>query len=504
MSVYDTWKTLRNFLSKLDLNDSLAVIRYYSVRKMLSVTPPVPNDIELHSWADRQKSFLEWDLESLAREVLFVCNDNPAPSNSMKTARGISSVLNKLRAVEDSIADEYISQDNIMHEVSVRLAHRQFKYQAERPNWDNLIRYGEIYSHKELSKLVEENLGVSAKQIYTIGLGVFHLFTQQYGILHPLQTLNLKGVSNEDYEKFMSLFACTLNEIKERLSNERHYDDQFFYAYHSLYEYPIILTDINKKPAYVCPIPTLLYWKITSGLYYKLYKIKQFDNVFGSAYESYVGKILQKTFNEKSSRMFPGEDNTDRSPNRIDWIIDQLHDVLFIECKVKRPSFGMKASLSSVEKVKQLDILGDAVRQAYQSYVAYRDGTYRNPIYTLDQNKRPFIAVVTLERWYVMGEQARMLDAIVRKKLKDVQLPESLIEECPYIAMNISDLEELAYLARSLSISDIFRQYIDEDRNSIGAEFTVYLSNHFKNQLKQYRYVLRKDHVDLFTIPSVR
>jgi hypothetical protein len=108
MDVYDTWKTLRNFLRKLDINDSLSVIRYYSVRKFLDKKPLVPADLELHQGADDDRFFLPWDLETLAREVLYVCDTSVLAKNSLKRSKAIESVMNKLKEIEYVIQDKYI------------------------------------------------------------------------------------------------------------------------------------------------------------------------------------------------------------------------------------------------------------------------------------------------------------------------------------------------------------------------------------------------------------
>ena len=127
--VYNAWKPLRNYLQYVDLIDALGVVRYYSVRRSLRIPPPVPSDIELHKWADRDNAFLPWELETLAREIVIVASINSSPRYDIKKAHDMALAMNKMKEIENYIEQEFISQKNILHEISVRLAHRQFKYQ---------------------------------------------------------------------------------------------------------------------------------------------------------------------------------------------------------------------------------------------------------------------------------------------------------------------------------------------------------------------------------------
>jgi hypothetical protein len=501
-TVYDAWKPLRNYLNTLDLIDALGVIRAYSVHRALRVAPPMPNDIEVHSWIDKPEAFLPWELETLAREAVIVCKPNSSPRNTLKKANSMGSAVNKMKAIEEFIAEHHISQKNIMHEVSVRLAHRQFKYQTDRPSNESMVRYSKIFGHPKMVPIVKKKLGLEPKQLFTLGTSMFGNYTQYIGMFYPLENLSLTSISQADYDQFMSLYSKPLDEIKAMLISptERHLDDQFFYGHHSLYTYPIIFTDINGRPAHVCPLPTLLYWRITSGLYYDLYREKGFDNAFGDAFEEYVGSVFTKTFEGTSIGVYPGEPNTAASPNRCDWVIDQADECLIDECKTKRLTMGAKTSLlDDKELFAQLGLLGDAVTQAYLSLKAYRDEAYQNPVYTLDPEKKAFICVTTLEKWYLMGEQLRMLHEIIKEKVVNAGMPESIIDESPYIVVSVDDAEELAYLAKTHALSELIEPYV-KDRLSSGWEYATFLRNTFRDELQNYEYVFGGDLQDAYTV----
>lgn len=498
--VYRAWKPLRNYLKHLDVIDGLGVIRYYSVRRSLPEKPPVPADIELHAWVDKENSFLPWELEILAREVLIVSDLNSSPTYTLRHAHDMASAMTKLKFVENYVESEYISQENVLYELSVRLAHRQFKYQTERPSTETIVRYSKIFGHPEVAPIVEEVVGLSPRKLYTLGAGAWSIYNQMLGIHHPLENLNIKEITQENYSCFIHYFSKPLPEIKSLLAAERPFDEKFSYAYNSLYAYPIILTQIDSRPTYICPLPTLLYWRITSGIYYDLVNVRGFDNAFGKAFEEYVGMMYMATTKGTRVNVYPGEPNRPSSPNRADWIIDGSIDTLLVESKTKRLTIGAKTSLlDDSELNKQLGILAAAVCQAYLSLRAYRNNTYPNPIFILPENKKAYVCVTTLERWYLMGDQLDLLDTMVKDKIIGAGLDESVLSDSPYVIIPIDDMEKVAYLSKTHSFEEIFQPYLGDEEWKRW-EFGNYLNNHFKNELEAYGYIFANEINDLFTV----
>lgn len=498
--VYGAWKPLRNYLKRLDVNEALGVIRYYSVRRSLPTKPPVPDDIELHAWVDRDNSFLPWELELLAREVIIVSDLDSQPAHTLRRANDMASAMTKLKAVENHVESEFISQKNVLYELSVRLAHRQFKYQTERPSTETIVRYSKIFGHPQVAPILEGKVGLSPQKLYTIGAGTWSLYNQMLGIHHPLEELSITGVTRNDYDCFITYFSKPLSEIKALLAEERPLDEKFSYAYNSMHAYPLIFTQLNSRPTYVCPLPTLLYWRITSGIYYDLVNIQGFDNAFGNAFEEYVGEIYKATAEESVLNVYAGEPNSPSSPNRADWMIDNSHDVLLIESKTKRLTIDAKTNLlDDSELNKQLGILASAVCQAYLSLKAYKDGAYPNPTFVLPENKKIFVCVTTLERWYIMGDQLELLDTIVKQKITESGLNESVLAESPYIVIPVDDMEKVAYLSKAHTFEEIFQPYLSDDEWRRW-EFGNYLNNHFKSELGDYEYIFADEIDHLFTV----
>lgn len=62
---------------------------------------------------------------------------------------------------------------------------------------------------------------------------------------------------------------------------------------------PIIKMPFNGKDSLVCPMPTLLYWRITSGFYYEICDEKDFGYNFGHSFQKYIGNVIEKANNNK-------------------------------------------------------------------------------------------------------------------------------------------------------------------------------------------------------------
>lgn len=417
-NAYGGWTPLRNALRKLDLNDTLYVLRAYSAFRTLRVAAPFPRNIEVPQavYSD-ERLILPWEMEVLAREAIIVCSPQSATRYTARTWSTFSNLVNKLREVNDYISQHLVNDGKILQELTVRIAHLQFKYQTERPNMVGLVRYSRIFGHHLVEPILNTKTGLSSNQLFTIGGVLWFMYASQHlGMNYPLNELSLPGITHADYDKFMRLYSLSMTEMKQRLAAERNLDDTFMYQFHALQSYPLIFTELNKRPAHICPIPTLLFWRISSGLFYDLIKEPGFDRAFGKSFENYVGNMLEKTFDGTPTSVYSEE--PDIRHKRADWIIDQPTSFMLVECKTKRMTIGARTIIQDDKELQaQLEVIGEAVVQSYQALEAYNNNKYRPQQYPYNPVKHPFICVVTLENWYLFGPQLEKLREIVRDKL---------------------------------------------------------------------------------------
>ena len=145
----------------------------------------------------------------------------------------------------------------------------------------------------------------------------------------------------ENINNFLNCFSRELTEIVTLIKEEQKMDEKYAYSYSSLRAYPLIKMKYMNILSVVCPLPTLLIDRITSGLYYEIVNENNFDNCFGQSFQHYVGKILEiSNKNNKinyipESEYYIGRDRKDT----IDWIAYDTDSALFVECKTKRLTF---------------------------------------------------------------------------------------------------------------------------------------------------------------------
>jgi len=501
-NAYGGWTPLRNALRKLDLNDTLGVIRAYSAFRTVRQAAPFPKDMEVHRavYSD-ERLILPWEMEVLAREAIIVCGPEPSMKHTARKWDTFANLVDKLKEVNDYISQYLVKDEKILQELTVRINHLQTKYQTERPSKAGLVRYSRIFGHPTVEPIVKAKTGLSSKQLFTIGAGLWGAYANQYlGMNYPLNELTIPGITSADYDKFMQLYSLPMEAMKQRLSAERRLDDTFMYQFHTLQSYPLIFTELDKRPAHICPIPILLFWRITSGLFYDLIKEPGFDQAFGTSFQEYIGDMLEKTFDGTSTTIYPEE--TDKRPNRkrADWIIDQPTSFMLVECKTKRMTIDAKTTiLDNTPLHAQLEVIAKAVVQSYQALEAYKNGKYKSQQYPYNPAKHPFICVVTLENWRLMGPEIEKLREIVRDKLSQAGLTPNLMEQAPFITCAVNEMEEFAYLLRTNDLADVVRSYWDDPEKSTW-QFISYLYNRYKEELNAYEYVFSDEFTNIFTI----
>ena len=270
------------------------------------------------------------------------------------------------------------------------------------------------------------------------------------------------------------------------------------YQFHALQSYPLIFTEFQGRPGHICPVPTLLFWRITSGLFYDLIKEPGFDQAFGTSFQEYVGDMLKKTLDGTSTAIYSEE--TDSRFNRSDWIIDQPNAFLLVECKTKRLTIEAKTTILDLIPLQaQLEVLANAVVQSYQALEAYKNSKYKSPLYLYNPAKQPFICVVTLENWRLMGPEIEKLREIVRDKLIRKGLDATLMEQAPFITCAVNEMEEFVYLLQMNDLADMVRKYWDDPERS-SWPFSNYLSERYKEEFQAYKYIFADELENVFTI----
>jgi hypothetical protein len=448
MAIEALYRTLRNTARRLARRDSLAVIWAYS--QFLQVNEfQMPRDIEVApqflNARPRQGSIAEWTLEYLAREIIRYGDENARDGESLRRWDTLARLANTLRDLEGEIYRDLVGAPHIQLEM-MRIMHRQFVWQQQRFDWSWIIRYYKLFNTPELSSHAEQATGLSIEQIYLIGMCYLGHFFEQPRWVRRVQ-VEIPGLNAGHIERFLAFTSLTRAALAEKLRTEHTLDEGFAYRYSSLRAYPIVQFSHGGIDEIACPVPTLLFWRITTGLYYSLREQPGFPTAFGDSFQTYTGEVLRQRIANPAMRVLP-ETEYRVGRNRkdsVDWIVQEGDaGALFVECKTMRLTWASKSGMADLTALAQ-DIrkLAGAVVQVYKAIRDHRAGSYPHLAYV--EARRIYPVVLTLEDWYCCGLYLpTLLDEAVRNAMQAAGLPLDWLEAMPYAVISIDEFETAA------------------------------------------------------------
>jgi hypothetical protein len=456
MNVFEQYKPLRNKIAQLPVTDSLSVIWAYCQYLQIN-NFKFPNDIEV--WRDflrdklPQRFAAEWEFELLAKEVILNSGTVATKGRTLRQWKVVAEVINKIKDLENNIYGAFGSPENVLVEM-IRIAHRQFIWQGNRPNAAAIIRYYKVFNRPGIDEICLRCIGLNVWQIFMCGVAVMGHFLDRPVLTLPV-TSQIKALPQDMFEKFFSFTSRSLANLRHQLKSEQQYNANFAYAYSSLRAYPLVRIEEQERSALVCPLITLLFWRFTGGLYYELVNVPEFANEFGNGFQNYVGEVIERTCPDPMQRICEREYHVGKAKKRsVDWIVADERATLFLECKSRRLSWGAKVSLNDLGPLESdIENMATAVIQVYKTLTDYQSNAY--PHYPFEEGRRIFPAIVTLENWHMFGPvMMNKLAQAVASKINDAGLSSKVVEEMPYSIFAIEELESAFQIMHAKGIAD--------------------------------------------------
>jgi hypothetical protein len=336
----------------------------------------------------------------------------------------------------------------------MRIAHRQFIWQQQAPNWRWIIRYYKLFNTPPLNEASLSAIELTIDQIYLIGMAYIGTFLDQAFATKTIQ-VKIPGLTERHIERFLRFASLSVAELRNKLRAEHALDEGFAYRYSSLHEFPLVQISGAGAGEIACPLPTLLFWRITTGLYYALKDQEGFSEAFGQSFQDYTGEVLRYRITNEGmdvlgeTEYLVGKDRKDT----VDWIIQQgCESAIFVECKTKRLTWASKSGLANLGALEQdIQKLAGAVVQVYRTINDYRSGRY--PQLSYSAGRRVYPLIVTLEEWYFFGYELPVrLENAVRETFAKAKLPISWLLEMPYSVMSIDEFETAAGVINTTGI----------------------------------------------------
>ncbi|CUT13660.1 hypothetical protein BF49_4740 [Bradyrhizobium sp.] len=484
--IYELYKQLRGKISQLAREDSLRVIWAYT--QYLQVPDfKIPSEIAVDRRfyeRDVKRAWInEWLLMLLAKEVILHCGPVAKAGVSLRVWNTLAAIVDRINKLEAEIYRKFGSPDNVLVEL-IRIAHRTFEWQGNGPTARAIIRYHKILNTPEISLICEQKFGVTVYEVMACGTAMLGHFLESHVLRLPL-TSQIAELPMEKFKAVLALIADDVASLKTKLKDEQKYNESFAYAYNSLRTRPIVFMCSGTSDVAICPIPTLLFWRFTSGLYYDFINIAAFANLFGESYQAYVGEAIRAAAPKLTILEEQIYTIGTREKRSVDWIVsDTQGSALFLECKVKRLRWDTKQTLSDTSALEQdISYMASAVVQTYRTIQDCLAGRY--PHFAAKDTVKIYPCIITLENWHMHGPvMYGLFREQVKARMKLEGLPEEFLTEMPYSIWPIDDFELGLQIMNESSVAAVMNgKLLDNEHRDW--EWRPYLSKCFKEPRKE-------------------
>lgn len=452
----DTYKRFRNRVANLSFEESFAAAWAFS--QFVQIRDfNFPRDVERHSsfTQDGLAQPYAWQLETILREVVLSASLANRRGKSLKRWDDLADVVNHLRALEGVLHQLHLSGDNILLEM-LRVSHQQFPWQR-RPKTRFVGRYYRVFSDADIDAICTRLTKLSVQKIYAIGSALWGHFSSRAFLSLPVP-ITIANISKDDLDAFFALASTGVYALRQQVKADFAVDDTFAYDNRFLRASPLISFQNAGKEFLACPLPTLLFWRFTSGLYYDLTRDNDFFNALGASFQKYVGEVLGRALKDTKMQYLPEEKYGKKgyTKDTVDWVLLDEEAAVFIECKSKRLSLGAKANLVSRDALlTDIGKLADGVVQLYKTVLEYKADKY--PSLRFNETRIIVPLVVTLENWFPLQHAVLIeLDKQVEAKLAAQKLPDSLRSEMPYVIASCDEIEEAAQIIGKVGVKVFF------------------------------------------------
>jgi hypothetical protein len=472
---YKIYKPLRNKLRKVSVMESLYVFSSYLKKFQFGID--IPKNISYSKETiDKEmptRGVYEWELTVLCKEVILNGCDDIFAIKKMNDWNYFTSSINILKNFENNL--EY-NRENFQSYLRC-LSHRQFPWQTKH-GLDKIIRYYKIYNNPRLAKIIEQNLGVNLKSWYLVGLSLVGAFLDYHKVkIDP--DIQVTGINKKHYDLVINRICLELSGIRKIIKKEFEEKDNHIYSFNPLEFYPII----KYADFMYCPVVNFLITRITSGIYFEINQkeYKDFPEAFGFSFQDYVSDITKKIANNELIIHNEHKYNVGKKQkDSVDLIIEKNKSVLFVEVKTKRLISESKTEINSDKYIlEDLEVMANNIVKMYSTLNDFTNNHYIN--ISCSEGMLIIPVIVTMEDWYLIGEDLVVLNKLVRNKLTQKGIEELLMDKYPFSICSIKAYEFLIQAINTIDISEIYENWIKAKQ--LGHNFENHIFTQYKNQI---------------------
>lgn len=477
--IFDLYKPFRNQLRNFELEECLYLIWGYA--RNFTFNLPFPDDIQQPGGFrsngtinDRRSTGIpEFEQSFLLKEMLLNAGPVKNPKYSLKDKDQQAKLVNYMRHTLAEKAEQRFSEHTDVILNFNRLFHRQFQWQHGF-NKNIIYRYYSIFSFAEIDQMINDVYNLNAFQLFLLGFYFFRLSAENFKTQLPYLS-HTPVISDQMIERFFQLFSIVPEDAKKQIAEHQQMNENLFYSYNPMFARPIL----RYPDRFICPIPILLFWQITSGTYYAIINRPGFNKAFGNAFETYIGNVINK-FNNGRFQVY--SEYTYGNPERrsVDWLVSDDRAVLFLECKTKRMTQPAKTFVGLSDALSaDLRTMAGFVVQVYKTYFDYAAGTYG--FIAFDPAKWFVPVVLTLEPWYFEYNISMrdILKGYVTELFHEQGFDPELMETNPYTIISCQEFELDFQVIASIGIHEYF------SKRFAGKAFEEVENFHYENLISE-------------------
>ena len=407
-----------------------------------------------------------WELETLANLALTIKKDKK------RIRRGISfnhqefesaaTVVNILRSIESREFLEYQDNIHILKEMH-RILQRQLQWQRGFTNTQELYRSAFIYGQEECAEFFNQAYGISIQDFTFIGYAMFCCLRGQSSA--PFFLPKGFGISPEVYRQAMMRLSKPIEEARKEAQVELNF------AKEKLGSVPIafrpsffrrfpIITFGNWKPICRSPLPDLIIYRITSGLYYDTTQGgSKLINLAADRFEEYSLKItrtLLSKFDVSPSKKYAYKKNIVETPDIIVKTNDKLEFI--IECKSAKLSYAAQFSSNPLEDAaQQYEQLAKGIQQIWRFSSHLRCGYIKDIAF----DELIYGMVLTNDNWIEVSGDIR---DDVFELANSIASEDEILEKnrCGIVFCHIREYEQFLMSYNEQEVRSIISTYIEK------------------------------------------
>lgn len=350
-----------------------------------------------------------WILETMVNEALV---HRPAPSKPSTTSKRLntrlwqsfSTLFNLINDIEDAESLDDISEGEILAAMP-RIGWRQFGWQVGYKTASRMFRAWWLYNSPEANDHFEDKYGISLERFCFVAFGIAAQLTN-FPAVRTDGSMASVGISDAERDAVFNIIAKASADARREARSARAGKGQIAYKPSVLRRWPLISIQKDGVWEAFCPIPTLLFLRMSDGLFYDLVDNDNVRRIIGERFESYAAEITNYYLGAEFQILSEVGYGTKASPAKTpDVRVVSQQDSLrvVIECKAKKIPFKVLSSPNPyLENEEIYDELIKGVCQIWRYVSDVRRGVADNNWAVSDDVVG---LVLLLEPWLQMSSQ---------------------------------------------------------------------------------------------------